>query len=266
MLSAELRGQGYSKAEHRRNLLPLLRDRSEGAIERKHGNISAVLIELGFPYIEGYKPFTNYQRLLLDVVASRLGASANLETLAAADAEIPAVPPMVDNILASLVAVPPGRASTDQVREGPLIARGISAKYRRVNYLEREAANASLGKAGELFILEFERARLIAAGQERLASKIEHVSVTRGDGDGFDILSFEESGRERLIEVKTTKYGALTPFFVSSNEVEVSDRESDRYHLYRVFGFRRTPKVFDVPGSLSISFSLRPMIYRAVVA
>ncbi len=35
MLSAELQGQAYSKAAHRRQLLPLLQDRSEGAIERK---------------------------------------------------------------------------------------------------------------------------------------------------------------------------------------------------------------------------------------
>lgn len=266
MLSAELGGQSYSKAEHRRNLVPLLRGRTEGAIERKHGNISAVLIELGFPYIEGYKPFINYQQLLFDVVASRLGASANLESLAAADAVIPAVQPNVDDILASLVAAPTRGAITDQVREVPNFTRGFSAKYHRVNYLERESANASLGNAGELFVLEFERARLLAVGRERLASKIEHVSATRGDGDGFDILSFEESGRERLIEVKTTKYGALTPFFVSANEVEVSEQKADRYHLYRVFGFRRSPKVFDVPGSLSVSFSLRPTLYRAGIA
>ena len=72
-------------------------------------------------------------------------------------------------------------------------------------------------------MINFERARLIRAGKERLAASIEHVARVRGDGDGFDVLSFEESGKERLIEVKTTKYGQDTPFFVSRNELAVSE-------------------------------------------
>lgn len=265
MLSAELSGRDYSKAEHRRSLLPLLQNRTEGAIERKHGNISAVLIELGFPYVDGYKPFANYQQLLLDVVASRLEASDRLEELAAADADAAASSPRVDDILTALVAAPHRPHRGEQVREGPRATLAVPTKNKRVDYLARESANASLGSAGELFVLDFERARLIAVGQERLASKIEHVSATRGDGDGFDILSFDESGQERLIEVKTTKYGALTPFFATSNEVDVSQQEADRYHLYRVFAFRRSPKFFDVPGSLSASFSLLPTLFRAAI-
>jgi hypothetical protein len=51
MLSAELKGEAFSKAQHRRALMPLLINRSEGSVEFKHQNISAVLIELGQPYI-----------------------------------------------------------------------------------------------------------------------------------------------------------------------------------------------------------------------
>lgn len=47
MLSAELAGEIYSKADHRKNILPLLNVRSEGSIEYKHQNISAVLANLG---------------------------------------------------------------------------------------------------------------------------------------------------------------------------------------------------------------------------
>ena len=54
MLKAELRGEPYSKAEHRRALVKLLDKRSEQSVEFKHANISAVLIELGIPYISGY--------------------------------------------------------------------------------------------------------------------------------------------------------------------------------------------------------------------
>src|ERR1017187_5863005 len=65
MLSAEAAGQQYSKAEHRRLLLPKLDPRrTPQAVEFKHANISAVMIELGLPYIRGYKPRGNYQAKL----------------------------------------------------------------------------------------------------------------------------------------------------------------------------------------------------------
>src|SRR5262249_9215637 len=56
MLERELLGKPFSKAEHRRGLAPRLDARSDGSIEFKHQNISAVLTGLGMPYIEGYKP------------------------------------------------------------------------------------------------------------------------------------------------------------------------------------------------------------------
>ena len=53
MLDNELRGLPYSKTAHRRQLQAHLHMRSAGAIERKHQNISAVLIKLGCPYVAG---------------------------------------------------------------------------------------------------------------------------------------------------------------------------------------------------------------------
>ena len=45
----------------------------------------------------------------------------------------------------------------------------------------------------------------------------------RGDGAGFDVLSFDLGGKERLIEVKTTNGAARTPFFMTRNEMAVAD-------------------------------------------
>jgi len=64
LLSAELKGEHYSKADHCRALVPLLSGRSGGSIEFKHQNISAVLINLGQQYIKGYLPRYNYQKIL----------------------------------------------------------------------------------------------------------------------------------------------------------------------------------------------------------
>lgn len=71
---------------------------------------------------------------------------------------------------------------------------------------------------------------------------------------------------ERLIEVKTTRGGVSSPFFATRNEVEVSDAERTRYHLYRVFAFGRAPQLFTLRGSLRATCLLEPMQYRAEVA
>src|SRR5829696_3036156 len=115
MFEAELRGEPYSKAEHRRQLVRLLNGRSEQSVEFKHANISAVLIELGFPYIGGYKPRSNYQRLLAEVLAERLADQQQLVRVVAEDAD-KVVVPMFDELLGALVDPPTGSGSS-KVRE-----------------------------------------------------------------------------------------------------------------------------------------------------
>jgi hypothetical protein len=263
MLEKELRGERYNKSEHRRQLLPFLQDRTETAVERKHQNISAVLIELGFPWIEGYKPLGNVQDLLRDVVSDRLSNADHLHALVAREVEREVEVPSVEDLLRVWADPPkfaPGAAGLVPPQRG---VKEASADYRPpVNYLEREARNQALGAAGERFVLSVERARLAADGNERLASRVEQVSSTRGDGEGFDILSFESDTRERLIEVKTTGFGRDTPFFVTENERQVSKRERKYYHLYRVFGFRRDPRLFVKQGAFDEICRLEPQSYR----
>jgi len=256
MLAADLAGVPYSKTTHRRALKGKLTQRSEQSIEFKHANISAALLDMGFPYISGYKPRSNYQALLAEVLLDRLVAERRLQELAAADVDRPIVVPEVDNILSSLTDKPTIRPTRPRTSE--------SLPHRMTtNYIEREAYNRSLGEAGELFVMNFERARLIAAGKEQLASRIEHVSRTRGDAAGYDILSFDVDGRESLIEVKTTKYGIYTPFFISRNEVLTSERHALQYNLYRLFSFRRTPRLFVMHGSIRNSCDITASTFLA---
>ena len=262
MLGKELRGLEYNKTEHRHRLAGLLSVRSDRAIERKHQNISAVLIKLGFPYISGYKPLGNYQQLLYDAVSSRLENNQTLVDVVRGQIDQPAAIPVIVDILAALVD-PPTPNRSDRHNVGAKVGES-SVRY-AVDYLAQEAKNQSLGKAGEQFVVLFEKARLIHAGQEGLASKVEHVSVTQGDSAGYDVLSFNVTGRERFIEVKTTSYGALTPFFVTRNEVEVSRRAAPDYYLYRAFNFRRQPKLFTKTGPIDQSFNLDPSEYIASV-
>jgi hypothetical protein len=264
MLRAELTGEVYNKAEHNRRLLRLLRNRTRGAVERKHQNISAILHEMGLPSIDGYKPLPNYQGLLRDVVVDRVAARPDLIRLVAAAVERPAEVPVVGDLLASLENPPSRRAGPHRTGEHPWSRRKAIAGA-GIDYLEREARNRSLGEAGELFVIRFEQERLERGGQSRLASRVEHVARTRGPGEGFDVLSFETTGQERLIEVKTTRYGKETPFYISRNEVAVSATRTDEYPLYRVFQFGPAPRLFQLAGSISESCRLTASQYVARV-
>jgi hypothetical protein len=258
MLASELAGTPYNKAAHRRALLPRLDGRSDQSAEYKHANISAALLDAGFPYINGYKPRSNYQALLAEVVAERLDARPDLLQLAAADADRPMAVPEVDDILAVLVQRPPAPRPPPQARETASSVRRLTT-----NYIEREARNRSLGASGERFVLNYERARLVRAGREGLAARIEHTSQVRGDHEGYDILSFDDSGAERLIEVKTTKYGSETPFFVTRNELNTSEQHASRYQVYRLFTFRDCPRLFTLPGAIDATCRLTAATYVA---
>ncbi len=264
MLSKELSGLAFSKAEHNRGLLQLLPKRTRGSIERKHQNISAVLLEIGDPYVDGYKPLGNYQALLREAVEARLVGATTLEKAVAAVVEAPVVEaPAVSDVLA--IRVEPPEANRNEKKSNREEPRSPVFSSLR-NYLEIEARNRSLGRAGEQLVLHFERERLRRAGKRRLADRIEYVAESRGDQFGYDILSFESSGRERLIEVKTTRFGPLTPFFASRNEVTVSERHNDQYQLYRLFKFSERPRLFTLVGSLKASCRLEAVSFSAIPA
>ena len=258
MLASELRGTSYNKAARNRALRGKLDGRTRGAVERKHQNISAALIELGFPYINGYKPLSNIQHMLRDVVREHL---PSLEYLVVADIEASQVPIAVDDVLG--IGVDPPVPASLSVGERPAEYVVSGQPGPPINYLQMEALNRSLGDAGEALVLEFERARLLRDGKDRLARNVEQVSKTVGDHAGYDIRSYEVNGRDRFIEVKTTRYGKLTPFYISTGEVRFSETNAHAYHLYRLFEFRQTPRLFQLPGDVGRHVHLQAVNYRA---
>lgn len=257
MLSLELAGQAYSKAAHRRVLLEKLNGRSAGSVEFKHCNISAVLINLGCPYIRGYQPRANYQRLLYEVVEQQVVRSSGLDSLALAAAQQPAVPPEIVDFSKVETEPPVKRHSVSEA--SPHYARTPIKR----DYLALESRNLSLGQAGEEFVFRYEQWRLVQMGKSELADRVEHVSQTKGDGLGYDILSFDPNGRERFIEVKTTAFGKETPFFISKNELHFSRDVGADFTLCRLFEFRQTPHLFSLKGALDQHCDLDPVTYRA---
>jgi Domain of unknown function (DUF3883) len=134
---------------------------------------------------------------------------------------------------------------------------------RKFDPVERDFRNRALGKAGEAFVLDLERKVLSQRDRGDLAKKVRWISEEEGDGAGFDILSFDASGNERLIEVKTTNGAAKTPFFLTRNEREVSNKRPDVWHLYRVHLFAQAPQIFTLRPPLENALYLSPESWRA---
>lgn len=255
MLSHELAGQAYSKTDSRR-LVARQIDRSEGAIEYKLQNVSAALYEVNHPFINGYKPARNLQGALREEVLRQIDANANMERLVF-DALRRQPVPLKGDIVWSLHQAPVIEVDDLSTPHTP----------RRIDFVRVDAENHRLGLAGELAVLRRERAELIRKGRRELANKVEHISQTLGDGAGFDILSFSSEGEEKFIEVKTTRMGSYWPMLISRNEVDFSQTEPERFHLYRVHDFG-APCVglYMLKGDVTKTCRLSPTSFRAVPA
>ncbi len=259
MLRFELAGKTYNKAFHRRSLLPLLNNRTEGSIEFKHQNISAVLVRLGQPFIRGYLPRYNYQKILEDIVLNYLIGNKDIEEDFKVFSE-------------KEVAVPVNISFEKLLVDAPVIGE-IKDTYIwygrnpiKVNYLEREQNNRKLGMRGEELVVDFEKWELRKVGKEKFAERVRWIAKEEGDGAGFDILSKYSNGKDKYIEVKTTKLTKEAPFYFTRNELLFSKEHSKDYHLFRLFNFEKDTRMFTKRGSLDSICNSVPVAFKGYFA
>ncbi len=263
MLSLEQSGQPFIKAEHRR-LLKQKIDRTDGSIERKHQNISAVMALFGLPFIDGYKPLGNYQQKLFEKVQSELRSKRELHDLLTGR-DLPA------GMTESSVSDWP-QLNFDPVPPAPSDVRSLPDELRRIvkvfgDPAERDARNRRLGKKGEEAVFESEKGRLTGIGRDDLAKEVRWVARDEGDGLGYDIVSFDGFGawaeQERWLEVKTTAGAGATPFFITRNELRVADANPEQYRIVRLYNFNVTRRAFKLQPPLRESVDLAPSVYEA---
>src|SRR3546814_572802 len=140
-LTDELVGRSFNKAARNRDLQAVI-DRSKGSIEFKHQNISAVLLGLGQPWIEGYKPAANFQNALVDGVLRWLEARTEWlapDRLSRAALNVP-------EAQGSLRIGPPPTVRNEPSPIDPAFMAAIGRKY---DVAERDARNRALGKGGD---------------------------------------------------------------------------------------------------------------------
>ncbi len=256
MLRLEAVGTSYVKADFNREVRRICTDRSKASVELKFQNISAILEENHLARIEGYVPRHNYQNLLAEQVVAFLSEAPPAEPEEPPEVR-PEVTPFTD-WRTFIVPRPSFEPPTPpKVRLPP--------QARRIDYAARDASNRLLGLAGERFVLELERNRLRSLGHADLASEVVHASQSEGDGLGFDLRSFNDTGDPRLIEVKTTRLGPRAPFFMSSGEVDFARTCEDEYQLARLFQWGSSPKLFLLGAEEVAHLRMEPQQFRCWV-
>jgi hypothetical protein len=249
MFVSDLSGQPYVKSRHNAAIMAQI-GRTQGSVEFKHQNISAVLDELGMPWIPGYKPRSNYQNAILDAIDRFLSKQPDILESAV---NLPPAPVLTSDVF---VAAPALKIADDAIPER------LQRLVQKFDPVERDHRNRLLGKAGEAFIVELERRQLTEGDRPDLARKVRWIAAEEGDGAGYDVLSFDPTGRERLLEVKTTNGSARTPFFVTRSECAAAmDRPTD-WRIYRVHLFATKPQIFTIAPPLELSGNLQPETWR----
>lgn len=249
MLHSELDGAEYNKSAHRRSLIALI-GRTEGSVERKHQNISAVLNELALPTISGYKPLPNFQKSIIDAIDRYL--TLNPKNLN------PQQSTRSFNEAPNLFIEPAPILGPVSHKE-----RELARLVKKFDPVERDFKNRSLGKAGEEMVFAFERQHLIGQGRPDLARKVRWVSQEDGDGAGYDIQSYDPKGSERLIEVKTTNGLQTTPFYLTRNELSFSNERPTEFRICRLYDFSKKPRMFELAPPIEKLVRLEPISYSA---
>jgi hypothetical protein len=143
------------------------------------------------------------------------------------------------------------------------------SKHGKIDYERDNKKMKLLGDRGEDIVKDFEIDRLKKAGKNKLAKKVERVSL-KSDSYGYDILSFNEDGTERHIEVKATqsKVGTVN-FFLTANELRTAKEEGEEYYLYIVYEILtnkpgvwplKNPFMNETPG-----IKIEPVNYRVKI-
>jgi hypothetical protein len=128
----------------------------------------------------------------------------------------------------------------------------------KTDFIEKSKSDVKKGIKAERLVVEYEKSYLMQIGREDLAEKVKWVAQ-EADGYGYDVLSFDESGNEKFIEVKGTSLMKTAPFQISKNEIDTSIKKGDQYWLYRVFYIdEKEPKFYRYRGRIDKNFELEP--------
>ncbi len=141
------------------------------------------------------------------------------------------------------------------------------APTEKKNYFQLEEKNIELGLQGELFVIEYEKNNLTNLRRKDLADRVEHTSKDDGNQFGYDVVSFDELGNKKFIEVKTSQQGINSTFYLTNNELSILS-QGENHFIYRVYDFnleKKTGFIYVIDpsnGDLEKYFDLEPIVYH----
>lgn len=176
---------------------------------------------------------------------------------------------VVEEILDSKIELVKVNAPERKIRKATVSHQEQMGGSKNKNFDELNKRNQKTGDLGERLVYDYERARLEDAGIEDIESKLIRTSDNKKYGNAYpcDIISVDvETGSPIYIEVKTTRYAADTPFYISEEERVFSETNASLYRLYRVFDAIRTkePKFYEAIGYVGDNFTLTGDRYIAM--
>lgn len=110
----------------------------------------------------------------------------------------------------------------------------------------RSKKSDKVGRLGEEFIYQYEKSQLIANGFTELASKvIFHREDAAQRTPGWDITSYFEDGRPKLIEVKSSEGDVINDIILTRNEWDKAQDPAlaNDYFIYLVTNLTNKPKI-----------------------
>ena len=114
---------------------------------------------------------------------------------------------------------------------------------RKIDYDSLNKNKKTRGTFGEILVFNDEVDRLADLGVKK---DVEHVALTKGDGLGYDIQSYDDKGNELFIEVKTTTVNKVDGFYLTPKELEVCKDNKENYRLYRVYNLNMNDGTYNV--------------------
>lgn len=175
---------------------------------------------------------------------------------------------VVEEILDSQIELVKVDAPERKTRKATVSHKGQANGPKNKDFDESNKKNQKTGDLGEKLVYDYERARLEAAGIDDIERRLIRTSDNKEYGNAYpcDIISVDiETGATIYIEVKTTRYAADTPFYISEEERAFSEINASVYRLYRVFDAIRTkePKFYETFGYVGDNFTLTSDRYIA---
>lgn len=142
------------------------------------------------------------------------------------------------------------------------VRQGISESQ----FLQIQERRKEIGKQGEEFVVDYERKKLVEAGNLDLATRVKRISID-DIGAGYDVLSFTITGEEKHIEVKTT-IGTGYSFEITINEINKS-KNMPNYFIYFIRNFNPGDSAIEPiiisSADIETTLELTPSSFKATV-